>query len=176
MLDCRCYGQHSHKNKSRAEIRREPFIRAVFVLDYTCSYKWYSLRLIFPCINGLSVWIHVHCMWLAKSINRRAKDMAVRGESSPLSGIICAPLNSVSQGNFTLILSGKKSGISETSGCAWQPCPGGLNFSKLTSKHHKNLVPSNTKMGAKQLIVKRSYVATREQHTKYWWLFSLLFK
>ena len=104
MLDCRCYGQHSHKNKkSRAEIRREPFIRAVFVLDYTCSYKWYSLRLIFPCINGLSVWIHVHCMWLAKSINRRVKDIAVRGESSPLSGIICATLNSVSQGNFTLV-------------------------------------------------------------------------
>ena len=102
-LDCRCYGQHSHKNKSRAEIRREPFIRAVFVLDYTCSYKWYSLRLIFPCINGLSVWIHVHCMWLAKSINRRVKDMAVRGESSPLSGIICATLNSVSQGNFTFV-------------------------------------------------------------------------
>ena len=103
MLDCHCYEQHSHKNKSRAEIRREPFIPAVFVLDYTCSYKWYSLRLIFPCINGLSVWIHVHCMWLAKSINRRAKDMAVRGESSPLSGIICAPLNSVSQGNFTFV-------------------------------------------------------------------------
>ena len=103
MLDCRCYGKHSHKNKSRAEIRREPFIRAVFVLDYTCSYKWYSLRLIFPCINGLSVWIHVHCMWLAKSINRRVKDMAVRGESSPLSGIICATLNSVSQGNFTFV-------------------------------------------------------------------------
>ena len=103
MLDCHCYEQHSHKNKSRAEIRREPFIRAVFVLDYTCSYKWYSLHLIFPCINGLSVWIHVHCMWLAKSINRRAKDMAVRGELSPLSGIICAPLNSVSQGNFTFV-------------------------------------------------------------------------
>ena len=103
MLDCHCYEQHSHKNKSRAEIRREPFIRAVFVLDYTCSYKWYSLCLIFPCINGLSVWIHVHCMWLAKSINRRAKDMAVRGESSPLSGIICASLNSVSQGNFTFV-------------------------------------------------------------------------
>ena len=103
MLDCSCYGQHSHKNKSRAEIRREPFIQAVFVLDYTCSYKWYSLRLIFPCINGLSVWIHVHCMWLAKSINRRVKDMAVRGESSPLSGIICATLNSVSRGNFTFV-------------------------------------------------------------------------
>ena len=161
MLDCHCYEQHSHKNKSRAEIRREPFIRAFFVLDYTCSYKWYSLRLIFPCINGLSVWIHVHCMWLAKSINRRAKDMAVRGESSPLSGIICAPLNSVSQGNFTLILSGKKSGISETSGCAWQPCPGGLNFSKLTSKHHKNLVPSNTKMGTKQLIVKKKLCSNK---------------
>ena len=47
MLDCRCYGQHSHENKSRAEIRQEPFIRAVFILDYTCSYKWYSSRLIF---------------------------------------------------------------------------------------------------------------------------------
>ena len=44
MLDCRCYGQHSHKNESRTEIRREP--RAVFVLDKTFSYKWSSSRLI----------------------------------------------------------------------------------------------------------------------------------
>ena len=42
MLDCCSYGQHSHKNESRTEISREPFIRAVFVLDKTCSYKWYS--------------------------------------------------------------------------------------------------------------------------------------
>ena len=48
ILDCRCYGQHSHENESRTEIRREPFIRAVLVLDKTCSYKWYSSRLIFP--------------------------------------------------------------------------------------------------------------------------------
>ena len=38
-------------------IRRESFLRAVFVLDKTCSYKWYSsvlfkTRLIFPRING----------------------------------------------------------------------------------------------------------------------------
>ena len=33
MLDCHCYGQHSHENESRTEIRREPFIRAVLVLD-----------------------------------------------------------------------------------------------------------------------------------------------
>ena len=46
MLDCRCYGQHSHENESGTEIRREPFIRTVFVLDKTCSYKWYSSRLI----------------------------------------------------------------------------------------------------------------------------------
>ena len=51
-LDCRCDGQHSHENESSAEKRCEPFIRAVFVLDKTCSYKWYSSRLIFPCING----------------------------------------------------------------------------------------------------------------------------
>ena len=44
-LDCRCYGQHSHENESRTEIRREPFIRAVLVLDKTCLYKWYSSRL-----------------------------------------------------------------------------------------------------------------------------------
>ena len=55
MLDCRCYGQHSRENESRTEIRREPFIRAVFVLDKTCSYKWSSSRLIFPRINGLNV-------------------------------------------------------------------------------------------------------------------------
>ena len=52
MLDCHCYGQHSHENESRAEIRRKPFIQAVFVLDKICSYKWYSSRLIFSCING----------------------------------------------------------------------------------------------------------------------------
>ena len=52
LLDCHCYGQHSHENESRAEIRRKPFIQAVFVLDKTCSYKWYSSRLIFSCING----------------------------------------------------------------------------------------------------------------------------
>ena len=42
MLDCLCYGQHSHENESRIEIRREPFIRALFVLDKTCSYEWYN--------------------------------------------------------------------------------------------------------------------------------------
>ena len=52
MLHCHCYGQHSHENESRAEIRRKLFIQAVFVLDKTCSYKWHSLHLIFPCING----------------------------------------------------------------------------------------------------------------------------
>ena len=51
-LDCRCYGQHSHENESRTEIRREQFKRAVVVLDKTFSYKWYSSRLIFPRING----------------------------------------------------------------------------------------------------------------------------
>ena len=44
--------QHSHENESRTEIRRKPFIRVVLVLDKTCSYKWYSSRLIFPHING----------------------------------------------------------------------------------------------------------------------------
>ena len=38
--------KHSHENESRTEIRREPFIRAVLVLDKTRSYKWYSSRLI----------------------------------------------------------------------------------------------------------------------------------
>ena len=51
-MDWSCYGQHSHENESRTEIRREPFIRAVLVLDKTCSYKWYSSCLIFPRING----------------------------------------------------------------------------------------------------------------------------
>ena len=55
--------------------------------------------------------------------------MAVRGELSPLSGFICATVQLVRE---ILHLSGKKSGISKTSGCAWQPCPGGLNFRKLT--------------------------------------------
>ena len=56
LVGCRCYGQHSHENESRTEIRREPFIRAVLVLDKTCSYKWYSSRLIFPLINGPNVY------------------------------------------------------------------------------------------------------------------------
>ena len=52
VLDCRCYGQHSHENESRTEIRSEPFIRAVFVLDKTCSYDatfrvLFKTRLIF---------------------------------------------------------------------------------------------------------------------------------
>ena len=55
-FDCRCYGQHSQENESGTEIRREPFIRAVLVLDKTCSYKWYSSRLIFPLINGPNVY------------------------------------------------------------------------------------------------------------------------
>ena len=55
LVGCRCYGQHSHENESRTEIRREPFIRAVLVLDKTCSYKWYSSRLIFPRINGPNI-------------------------------------------------------------------------------------------------------------------------
>ena len=40
--------------ESRTEIARESFIQAVFVLDKTYSYKWYSSRLIFPRINGPS--------------------------------------------------------------------------------------------------------------------------
>ena len=40
------------KTSQEQKIRREPFIRAVLVLDKTCSYKWYSSRLIFPHING----------------------------------------------------------------------------------------------------------------------------
>ena len=49
------------------EIRREPFIRAVLVLDKTCSYKWYSSRLIFPRINGpiVSGWL-----WIVLSVPR----------------------------------------------------------------------------------------------------------
>ena len=39
------------KTSQEQKIRRKPFIQAVFVLDKTLSYKWYSLRLIFPCIN-----------------------------------------------------------------------------------------------------------------------------
>ena len=35
------------ENEARTEIRREPFIRAVLVLDKTRSYKWYSSRLIY---------------------------------------------------------------------------------------------------------------------------------
>ena len=31
---------HSHENESTTEIRREPLIRAVLVLDKTGSYKW----------------------------------------------------------------------------------------------------------------------------------------
>ena len=45
ILDCRCYEQYSQENESRTEIRREPFIRAAFVLDKTYLYKWYSSRL-----------------------------------------------------------------------------------------------------------------------------------
>ena len=52
ILDCRWYGQHSDENESRTEIRCEPFIPAVFVLNKTCSYKWHSSLLMFPRING----------------------------------------------------------------------------------------------------------------------------
>ena len=56
MLDCRCYGQHSHEKESRTETRSEPFIPAVFVFDKTCPYKWYiKTRLVFPRINGPNV-------------------------------------------------------------------------------------------------------------------------
>ena len=42
-----------HMKTSQEQKKRcEPFIRAVFVLDKTWSYKWYSSRLIFPRING----------------------------------------------------------------------------------------------------------------------------
>ena len=132
MLDCRCYGQYSHENESRAEIRREPFIQAIFVLDYTCLYKWYSSHLIFPCINGRSLWIHVHCMWLAKSINRRVKKMAVRGELSPLSGLICATVNSVSQGNFTFVRKKVRNFRNLWLCLATMPWREFLNFRKLT--------------------------------------------
>ena len=66
VLDCRCYGQHSYENESRTEIRTEPFIRAVFVLDKTCSYNFARIMvqfasylrhvLFFPRINGPNAW------------------------------------------------------------------------------------------------------------------------
>ena len=65
MLDCHCYGKHSHKNESRTEIRCEPFIRAVFILDKTCLYKWCSSHHIFPCINGPNMADKVDYMWVA---------------------------------------------------------------------------------------------------------------
>ena len=51
-LDCRCYGQHSHENKSRT------------VLDKTYSYKWFccilcKTQLIFLRINGPNVYIFI---------------------------------------------------------------------------------------------------------------------
>ena len=67
MLDCHCYGQQSHKNESRTEIRRKPLIWAVFVLDKTCLYKWCSSRLIFPRINGLNVTDKLDCMSVASA-------------------------------------------------------------------------------------------------------------
>ena len=45
-VGCRCCGQHSHENEATTLIRREPFMRAVFVLNKTCLYKCYSSRLI----------------------------------------------------------------------------------------------------------------------------------
>ena len=45
-------GQPAAACKVKMSGRREPFIRAVLVLGKTCSYKWYSSRLIFPRING----------------------------------------------------------------------------------------------------------------------------
>ena len=43
---------------------------------------------------------HVHCTWLAKSINKLVEG---RGGLSPLSRLICEILNSVGQGNFTFV-------------------------------------------------------------------------
>ena len=41
----------------------------------------------------------------------------MNGVLSPLSGVICEIVDSVGQGNFTLILSGKSQGLLKTSGC-----------------------------------------------------------
>ena len=52
---------YSHENKSRTEIRRETFLRAVLVLDKTCSCingtvrVLFKTRLIFPRINGPTI-------------------------------------------------------------------------------------------------------------------------
>ena len=50
--------------------------------------------------------------------------MAERVALSPLSGLICEIVNSVGQGNFTVVRkkAGKSPGISETSGCGNHSC------------------------------------------------------
>lgn len=50
--------------------------------------------------------------------------MAERVALSPLSGLICEIVNSVGQGNFTVVRkkAGKSQGISETSGCGNHSC------------------------------------------------------
>ena len=53
------------KTSQEQKIRREPFIRAVLVLDKTRSYKWYccvlcKTQLVFLCINGPNVYIYIY--------------------------------------------------------------------------------------------------------------------
>ena len=89
-----------------------------------CMVKNVSCQsILFPCyVKELS--IHVHCVCLAESINKRVERMAVRGGWRPLSGLICEIVNSVGQGNFTFVRekSGKSQGISNTYGCGNHVC------------------------------------------------------
>ena len=53
------------KTSQEQKIRREPFIRAVLVLDKTRSYKWYccvlcKTQLVFLRINGPNVYIYIY--------------------------------------------------------------------------------------------------------------------
>ena len=61
MLDCRCYGQHSHQNESRTEIRLEPYLYELFSSKIRPARTSGTVRvlcktrLIFPRINGPSM-------------------------------------------------------------------------------------------------------------------------
>ena len=61
MLECRCYGQHSHENESRAEISRrehsyEPFSSSIRHARINSTVRvLFKTPLIFPRINGPNV-------------------------------------------------------------------------------------------------------------------------
>ena len=95
--------------RSLSPALRNLWLLLVVLVEY-CSWNWTKCwytgfsRMSIPFaryVKELS--IHVHCTWLAESMNKWVKRMALRRGLSPLSGLICAIVNSVGQGNFIFV-------------------------------------------------------------------------